>query len=278
METATEPVTIIEPASKRRAPPWRELWENRGLIAMMVLKAVRARYHDTWLGVLWAIIQPLTYMLVLNLFFGIYAKVYSGQTPYLLFLLTGLVPFQFFTKSANEGAGAIRNNAALINKLYLPRLVFPLAVIGTAAVDFVVALGLLFAMMALYHLSPTINMVALPFLLLILLMAGCGVAVLLSILTVYFNDLRVAVPVILQIWFFATPIVYQANVVPESARIIFGLNPMVGLVEAFRWCLLGLPDIPDLRLLIPSFTIIVLLFVGSLLYFRRTESLVADIV
>lgn len=278
MEVGTEPITIIEPAGKRRSPAWRELWENRGLIGMMVLKAVRARYHDTWLGVLWAIIQPLTYMLVLNLFFGVYAKFYSGQIPYLLFLLTGLVPFQFFTKSANEGAGAIRNNAALINKLYLPRLVFPLAVIGTAVVDLIVAFGLLLGMMALYQVAPTINLVALPLLLLILLMAGCGVAVLLSVLTVYFHDLRVAVPVIMQIWFFATPIVYPANVVPESVRVFFGLNPMVGLVEGFRWCLLGLPEIPDVRLLIASFAIIILLFVGSLIYFRRAEALIADVV
>lgn len=273
-----EPVTIIEPQGATRRFPWRELWENRRLVAMMIFKTVRARYKDTWLGIFWALVQPLAYMLVLNLFFGIFGRMSSGPIPYLLFLFTALLPFQFFTKAANEGARSIQNNSELIRKIYLPRLIFPFAVVGTALVDFLVALGLLAVMLVFYRVSPTINLLAFPVLLFILLLAGGGIAVLLSILSVYFRDLRLAVPMIMQIWFFATPIIYQASIVPESVRTFYGLNPMVGLVEAFRWCLLGLPTLPDPRMLVVSLLTVIALFFGSIMYFQRVEARVSDVV
>ncbi|MEQ8661037.1 MAG: ABC transporter permease [Gammaproteobacteria bacterium] len=270
------PVTVIEPVSATGRLPVAEIWANRRFLVLMVRRAVQARYKDTFLGVFWAIAQPLSYMLVLNLFFGVVARFSAPDIPYPLFLFCGLVPYQFFSRCAVEGAASIRGNAELVNKVYVPRMLLPLSTVGTIMVDFLVAFGLLVLMALFYQVAPTMNLIALPLLFLLLFAAGVSMAIGLSVATVYYHDLRVGVPVVMQMWFFATPIIYPASRVPEAWQVWYGLNPMVSVVELFRWCLLGTASLPDTRVLAVSVATILTVLLISLHFFRKLESNVAD--
>ena len=270
------PVTIIEAGSINRRVPLAELWANRSIVMMLIRRAIVGRYRDTWLGFFWAVAQPLAYMLVLNLFFGVLGRHGSVHIPYPVFLFSALVPYQFFSRCAGEGSASLRGNQGLLDKVYVPRMVFPLSIVGTAFFDFFVAMLLLIFMLMFFHIAPTWNLAALPILLVFLVMFGAGSAILLSILTITYNDLRVAITVILQIWFFATPIIYPASIVPVPLQPFYGLNPMVGLVEAFRWSLLGQMEFPDLRMVATSAAMILLVFIGAIVHFRRKEVGIAD--
>src|SRR5437763_1711178 len=233
------PVVRIEPATGWVSLKLRELWEYRELVYFLVWRDVKVRYKQTVLGAAWAIIQPFLTMVVFSLFFGQLAKVPSDGVPYPIFSYTALVPWTIFSYGLGQASNSLVSSAALIQKVYFPRLAAPIAVVLSSIVDFIPAFLVLLGMMLWYGMLPTIHVLWLPLFLLLALVTSLGVGLWLSALNVQFRDIRYTVPFITQFWMFATPIAYPSSLLREPWRTVYGLNPMVGVVEAFRWALLG---------------------------------------
>lgn len=270
------PVTVIEPSRGWVALKWRELWEYRELLYFLIWRDIKVRYRQTVLGAAWAVIQPFFTMVVFSIFFGRLAKIPSDGIPYPIFSYTALLPWSFFANGMRQASNSLVGSANLITKVYFPRLVAPLSKVLSGLLDFAIAFVVLLGMMLFYGVRPTAAMIwLLPFLLLSLVTA-LGVALWLSALNVQYRDIRYAVPFLTQFWLFATPIAYPSNLLPEPWRTLYGLNPMVGVVEGFRWALLGShPPGPMLGL---SAAVAVLLLVSGAYYFRRMEKTFADVV
>ena len=272
---ATKP-TIIVPSSGWVPLRLAELWAHRELLYFLVWRDIKVRYKQTALGVLWAVLQPLLAMFVFTLFFGRLARMASDGVPYAVFNLAGLVPWTFFVFGLNEAANSVVGSRHLITKVYFPRLAVPLAPVLAGLVDFAIAFLLLQVVMAWYGLLPGVRAVfVLPFLLLAFA-TSLGVGLWLAALNVLYRDVRYVLPLLSQLWLFATPIVYPSSLVPAQWRPAYGLNPMVSVVDGFRWALLGTPA-PGATLLMSSLAALVLLTTGAL-YFRRIERTFADIV
>jgi lipopolysaccharide transport system permease protein len=254
-----------------------ELWDYRELFYFLVWRDVKVRYKQTVLGTAWAIIQPLFTVLIFSLFFGRLAKVPSDGIPYPLFSITALVPWTFFSYGLNQSSNSLVGSANLITKVYFPRLAVPIASVVAGTVDFLLAFCVLLVMMLHYRVFPTRNIVFLPLLFLLTLIASLGIGLWLSALNVKFRDVRLALPFLVQIWMFATPIAYPSSLLHEPWRTVYGLNPMVGVVEGFRWALLGVKSPPGPMVAVSSAISILLLF-GGLIYFRRMEKTFADLV
>jgi lipopolysaccharide transport system permease protein len=254
-----------------------ELWDYRELFYFLVWRDVKVRYKQTVLGTAWAIIQPLFTVLIFSLFFGRLAKVPSDGIPYPLFSITALVPWTFFSYGLNQSSNSLVGSANLITKVYFPRLAVPIASVVAGTVDFLLAFCVLLVMMLHYRVFPTRNIVFLPLLFLLTLIASLGIGLWLSALNVKFRDVRLVLPFLVQIWMFATPIAYPSSLLHEPWRTVYGLNPMVGVVEGFRWALLGVKSPPGPMVLVSSAISILLLF-GGLIYFRRMEKTFADLV
>jgi lipopolysaccharide transport system permease protein len=229
------------------------------------------------LGAAWAIIQPFFTMVVFSLFFGKLAKIPSDGVPYPLFSYAALVPWTFFANGLNQSSNSLVGSANLITKVYFPRMVIPISSIFSGVLDFILAFMVLLGMMAFYGMFPTSNVIWLPFLLLLAFITALGVGMWLSALNVQFRDVRYTLPFLTQFWLFATPIVYPSSLLPEPWRTIYGINPMVGVVEGFRWALLGTDSAPGPIIIVSSLTALVILFVGAF-YFRRMEKSFADVV
>jgi lipopolysaccharide transport system permease protein len=255
----------------------RELWDYRELFYFLVWRDVKVRYKQTVLGTAWAIIQPLFTVLIFSLFFGRLAKVPSDGIPYPLFSITALVPWTFFSFGLNQSSNSLVGSANLITKVYFPRLAVPIASVLAGTVDFLLAFCVLLVMMFHYRVFPTRNVVFLPLLFLLTLTASLGVGLWLSALNVKFRDVRMVLPFLVQIWMFATPIAYPSSLLHEPWRTVYGLNPMVGVVEGFRWALLGVKSPPG-PMVVVSGAISILLLLGGLIYFRRMEKTFADLI
>jgi len=255
----------------------RELWDYRELFYFLVWRDVKVRYKQTVLGTAWAIIQPLLTVLIFSLFFGRLAKVPSDGIPYPLFSITALVPWTFFSYGLNQSSNSLVGSANLITKVYFPRLAVPISSVVAGTVDFLLAFCVLLMMMLHYRVAPTRNIVFLPLLFLLTLTASLGVGLWLSALNVKFRDVRLVLPFLVQIWMFATPIAYPSSLLHEPWRTVYGLNPMVGVVEGFRWALLGVKSPPGPMVAVSGAISILLLF-GGLIYFRRMEKTFADLV
>jgi lipopolysaccharide transport system permease protein len=255
----------------------RELWDYRELFYFLVWRDVKVRYKQTVLGTAWAIIQPLFTVLIFSLFFGRLAKVPSDGIPYPLFSITALVPWTFFSYGLNQSSNSLVGSANLITKVYFPRLAVPIASVLAGTVDFLLAFCVLLVMMFHYRVFPTRNVVFLPLLFLLTLTASLGVGLWLSALNVKFRDVRMVLPFLVQIWMFATPIAYPSSLLHEPWRTVYGLNPMVGVVEGFRWALLGVKSPPG-PMVVVSGAISILLLLGGLIYFRRMEKTFADLI
>lgn len=266
--SAEPQLTIIEPQRGMERLKLSDLWLNRELIAMLAKRTILQRYKQTTLGPLWALVQPLAYMLVLNTFFSLVIRAPTPGVPYPLHLLTGIVAFQFFTKCLNDGASSIGRNSGILSKVYLPRVIFPVVSIIVTMFDFLFPFTLLVVFLAIYGVAPTANLLALPVIFFFLLLGGMAASLIMSVSNVRFQDMRVILPIMTQMLFFATPIFYSASIIPESWQWLYGLNPLVGIVESFRWCMLGLPEPPPLHLLASSAITILVMFVVSLYYFR----------
>ena len=255
----------------------RELWEYRELLYFLTWRDVKVRYKQTALGAAWAIIQPFFTMVVFSLFFGRLAKIPSDGIPYPIFSFAALVPWTFFANGLGQSANSLVGNANLIKKIYFPRLAVPIATILSGVIDFALAFVVLIGMMLYYGIVPTINTLWLPLFLLLALVTSLGVGLWLSALNVEFRDVRYVVPFLTQIWMFATPIAYPSSLLSEPWRTLYGLNPMVGVVEGFRWALLGTGEAPGLTLAASALAALLLLVSGAF-YFRRMEKSFADIV
>ena len=255
----------------------RELWEYRELLYFLIWRDIKVRYKQTVLGAAWAIIQPFFTMLVFSLFFGRLGKIPSDGVPYPLFSLAGLVPWTFFAYGLVQSSDSLVGSSNLIKKVYFPRLVVPIAAVTSGIVDFLLSFAVLLVMMGYYHVVPSARIMWLPLLLLLALMTSMGVGLWLSALNVQFRDVRHIVPFLVQFWLFATPIAYPSSMLAEPWRTIYGLNPMVGVVESFRWALLGTQSVQP-ALIMASALMAFLLLASGALYFRRMEKTFADVV
>ncbi|MGH8056988.1 MAG: ABC transporter permease [Candidatus Entotheonellia bacterium] len=267
----------IEPSRGWVPIKLRELWEYRELLYFLVWRDVKVRYKQTALGAAWAIIQPLMTMVVFSLFFGQLAKIPSDGIPYPIFSFAALVPWTFFAQGLSQAANSLVGNAHLIKKVYFPRLVVPISSVHSGLIDFALAFVVLLGMMLFYGMVPTARLLWLPLLLLLAVITALGVGLWLSALNVQFRDVRHAVPFLMQFWFFATPIAYPSSLLPEPWRTLYGINPMVGVVEGFRWALLGSVSVSDL-VIACSTLIAVGLLIGGAFYFRRMEKTFSDVV
>ncbi|MGB9799592.1 MAG: ABC transporter permease [Thermanaerothrix sp.] len=269
-------VTIIRPSRGWAALDLRDLWLYRELIYFLTWRDLKVRYKQTLLGAAWAILQPFLTMVVFTIFFGNFAKVSSEGFPYPVFSYAALLPWGLFSKALNDASRSLVGNSHMITKIYFPRLILPLSSVLSGVVDFGIAFLFLLGMMAFYGLYPTWGILLLPLLLLLALVTALGVGLWLSALNVLYRDVGYALPFLTQLWMFVSPIIYSINTVPERWRLVYALNPMTGVVQGFRWALLGSQtDQLGLILAISSATAIVMLISG-LFYFRRMERLFAD--
>lgn len=255
----------------------KELIEYHELLYFLVWRDLKVRYKQTALGVTWAVLQPFLTMVVFTIFFGNLAKVPSDGVPYPIFSFAALLPWQLFANALSNSSNSLVNNSALITKVYFPRLIMPLSSIIGGLVDFLVAFCVLIGMMIYYGITPTSAVYTLPFFILLALLTSFTVSLWLSALNVQYRDVRYTIPFLTQFWLFITPIAYPTSLVPEKWRIVYGMNPMAGVVEGFRWALLGKSSL-NWYVMAASVTIVAVLLVGGLIYFRRMEKTFADIV
>jgi lipopolysaccharide transport system permease protein len=267
---------VIRPRKGMELLDLREIWEYRELLGFLAWRDLKVRYKQTAIGVGWAVLQPLAMMAVFTVFFGQLARVPSDGLPYPLFALAGLLPWNLFARVLASSADSLVRDQRLISKVYFPRLIVPLSSSLAALVDFAISLALLVLAMALFQFWPDPRLLLFPLLTLLLLITALGVGFWLSALNVEFRDVQHTLPFLTQLWFFLTPVVYPASLVPEGFRAFYSLNPMVGVVEAFRWILLGSAAPPPTLSLLVSCFISVVLFVTGLLYFRSRERTFAD--
>jgi lipopolysaccharide transport system permease protein len=271
------PVVRIEPSRGWVSLGLGELWRYRELLYFLVWRDVKVRYKQTLLGASWAIIQPFFTMVVFSLFFGRLAKIPSDGVPYPIFSFAALVPWTFFATGLEQSSNSLVSSSNLIKKVYFPRLAVPTATVFSGVVDFALAFTILLGMMRFYGITPTWNVVWLPFFFLMAMVTALGVGLWMSALNVQYRDVRYVVPFITQIWMFSTPVAYPSTLLSEPWRTLYGLNPMVGVIEGFRWALLGTATAPGPMVAASSATAAALLLSGAY-YFRRMEKSFADLV
>jgi len=267
---------VIEPSRGWVSLQLEELWAYRELLYFLIWRDIKVRYKQTVLGATWAVLQPFFTMVVFSLFFGKLAKVPSDGLPYPVFAFAALVPWGFFAQGLNQAADSLVGHAHLIKKVYFPRLVVPLSGVLSGIVDFVLAFLVLVGMMIYFRVWPTVNVVFLPGFLLLALVSALGVGLWLSALNVQFRDVRHTMTFLTQFWMFATPIAYPSSLLHEPWRSLYGINPMAGVVEGFRWALLGSP--PPGRMVWASVLAALAILVSGAFYFRRMERTFADTV
>ena len=273
----TLPMIRLEPSRGWVSLKLKELWEYRELLYFLIWRDVKVRYKQTVIGAAWAIIQPFFTMVVFSLFFGRLANIPSDGVPYPIFSFTALVPWTFFANGMNQASNSLVSSSNLIKKIYFPRLAIPLAAVLSGIVDFILAFLTLTGMIVYFGIIPTINVLWVPFLLLLALITSLGVSLWLSAMNVQFRDVHHVMPFLTQIWLFATPIAYPSSLLSEPWRTIYGINPMVGVVEGFRWALLGTGTAPGPVVIVSSLAAFLLLLSGAF-YFRRMEKTFADVV
>jgi lipopolysaccharide transport system permease protein len=271
------PVVIIRPSRGWVSLRLGDLWEFRELLYFLTWRDIKVRYKQTVLGATWAILQPFLTMLVFSLFFGKLAKMPSDGIPYPIFSFAGLVPWTFFAYGLSQSSNSIVSSANLIRKVYFPRLVIPISSVLSGVVDFLLAFLVLLVLMAYYGISPTVNVLWLPAFVLLTGVTSLSVGLWLSALNVEYRDVKYMIPFLTQFWMFATPIAYSSKLLDKPWRTLYGLNPMVGVVEGFRWALLGTETQPGPMVLASSVAALVLLCTGAF-YFRRMEKNFADLV
>jgi len=266
----------ISPPKKWIPVNLRELWNYRELLYSFTWRDVKIRYKQTALGFLWAIIQPLFMMLIFTVFFGRLAKIPSDGIPYPLFVLAALLPWTLFAEGITRSTNSMISNANIMTKVYFPRLIMPFSGVLSPLVDFIFAFSILIVMMAWYGFLPTLNIIFLPLFILLALATSLGIGLWLSALNVKYRDFQYTIPFMIQLGLFASPVVYPASLVPESVRFLYGLNPMAGVIEGFRWALLG-TEMPGAMILV-SVGVVVVLLVSGAFYFRKMEQYYADVV
>lgn len=278
LDDRDERIVDIAPSSSRLAP-WKlgELWEYRELLGFLVWRDVTIKYKQTALGVGWAIVQPLTATIIFSLIFGRLAQLPSDGVPYPLFTFTALLAWHFSSGGVARAAVSLVGSANLITKVYFPRLLIPTAAALGGALDFVVGLVLLFAMCVWYGVVPTVALLAFPIFVLLAFVTALGAGLWLAAVNARYRDVGHVVPFLIQIWLYASPVAYSSRLIPEQWRVVYAMNPIVGVLEGFRWTLLGIPlDRP--ATLVVSATVATLMLVSGITYFRSQERTVADVI
>lgn len=270
-------VLRIEPTRGWVSLGLRELWGYRELIYFFIWRDIKVRYKQTVLGGLWAILQPFFTMLIFSVFFGRLAKIPSDSVPYPLFAFTALVPWQFFANGLSLSSTSLVASSNLVAKVYFPRLALPVSKVLSGVVDFLLAFAMLVVLMVYYGIKPTYHVLWVPCFFLLALTTALGVSIWFSALHVQFRDVQHAIPFVVQAWLFATPVAYPSSLLSEPWRTLYGINPMVGVVEGFRWALLGTTTAPGPIIAVSS-TVSIALLVSGTFYFRRLEKTFADIV
>jgi lipopolysaccharide transport system permease protein len=268
---------VIQPTSGWVSLKLYEVWKYRELLYFLAWRDITVRYKQTVLGAAWAIIQPFFTMVVFSLFFGRLAGIPSDGVPYPIFSFAALVPWTFFANGLSQASDSLVGSSALITKVYFPRLVIPIARAVAGIVDFLLAFAVLVGLMFYYGIVPSSKIFWLPLLLLLALSTSLGVGLWLSAMNVKFRDVRYLVPFLTQLWMFSTPVAYPSSLLSEPWRTVYGLNPMVGVVEGFRWALLGTSTAPG-SIIIASSLVTLSILIGGMFYFRRMEKTFADIV
>src|SRR5512134_1173257 len=275
--TKHEPTTIyIKPSTGLAALNLRDLWTYRELIYFMVWRDVKVKYKQTLLGMAWAVVQPVMTMIVFTFVFDKVANLPTDGIPYPVFSFTGLLPWGLFVTALNQGSRSLVMHNNMVTKIYFPRLILPMAAVFAGMVDFFISFLILIVLMFYYKVTPAWDLIwTLPFFLLLAIITALGVALWLSAINVKYRDVNQALPFLTQFWLFATPVAYSSTVISEQWQIVLSLNPMTGVVNGFRWALLGSGNGPDITLWI-SMLISILIFISGLFYFRSMEKTFAD--
>ncbi len=270
-------VTVIKSSRGWVPLKLRELYEYRDLLFFLTWRDVKIRYKQTVIGVGWAVLQPFFSMVIFSVFFGRLAGIPSDNIPYPIFAYAALVPWTFFANGLRQSSASLVSGAEMIRKIYFPRLVIPISAVMSGVIDFILAFIILLGMMVFYGVYPTTAVVWLPALLLLALVSSLGVGFWLTAMNVQFRDVKYVVPFLVQGWLFATPIAYPSSLIPERWRPVYGINPMVGVVEGFRWALLGVQTAPGAMIAVSS-VVALTLFISGAYYFRRMERSFADVI
>jgi lipopolysaccharide transport system permease protein len=271
-----KPVVVIQARNGWRGLGLAELWSHRELMYFFVWRDLKVRYRQTVFGALWAVIQPVLLMLVFTASVGRLPGVGPADIPYPLFALTGLVPWILFAGSLNGASNSLVNSAGILTKVYFPRLLLPFAAVGSFLIDFVVAMVVLGLLMLYFGVAPSFAIVWLPLYTLFALVTAVGVGTLLAAINVRYRDVKYVVPFLIQTWMFASPVIYTSTLIPADLQWLYALNPMTGVLEGFRWALLGGPR-PD-QLIVVSAAGSLFVLTCALMYFRRTEQTFADVI
>lgn len=274
---ATSPREIVIEAGGAEQGYWRSLWRYRELFLFLAWRDILVRYKQTVIGVAWSVLRPLLTMAVFTVVFGRIAKLPSEGVPYPILVFVAMLPWYFFATSVTEGSGSLVQNANMVSKVYFPRLLIPASTIAVSFLDFFISLALLAALMAWYQVAPPLRVLALPVLLLVVLAVSAGITLWFSALNVRYRDFRYVVPFLVQVGLFLSPVGFSISVVPETWRLAYSLNPMVGVIEGFRWCLLDGYRL-DVHALAMSAAVAALILASGLAYFRRTERYFADVI
>lgn len=270
------PVLHIAPPSRWWVIPATELWHARELAYFFVWRDIKIRYKQTAIGAAWAVLQPLLAMLVFTLFFGKLAHIPSEGLPYQVFVYAGLLPWMYFAASLQNATNTIVENQRVITKVYFPRLILPLSAVLSGLVDFGISFLIFAGMMVYYKIQPTMHILWLPGFLLLAILTAFGVGLWLSALNAIYRDVRYVLPFLVQLWLFASPVIYPPSLMSAKWRWLFGLNPMAGVIEGFRWSLAGQGDLPG-RLILVSSGIVLVILLSGLAYFQKMEPVMADI-
>jgi len=270
--------TVYEPSHGWTSINLGEVWEYRELLLFLTWRDIMVRYKQAALGVAWAILQPLLTMVIFSVIFGQLAKLPSDGIPYPVFSYVALLPWNFFAGSLTRAGVSLVASSNLITKVYFPRLIIPMSAVVAGLVDFAIAFVILLGLMLFYGIVPTWNVLWLPLFLLLTLLTSLAVSLWLSALNVQYRDVQYAIPFLVQAWMYASPVAYSAGLIPSSGiwRIIYGLNPMAGVIQGFRWALLG-GNPPDILMAVSTAMVLVLLLTG-LIYFKNMEKIFADVV
>lgn len=275
--TGDTEVTTIEPHSGWRWINWKELRDYRDLFIFLVRRHIKVRYAQSALGIGWAVIQPLFFMVVFTIVFGRLARIDSDGVPYAIFAFVALVPWTYFSNAVSEGAGSLIGNAGMIGKIYFPRLILPMSTAAARLVDFAIALVILAGLMVWYGMVPNLGILVLPLLIVLMALTAAGLGLWLTALAVQYRDVNYAIGFGMQLLMYLAPVVYPASLIPERYQLLYTLNPMVGVIEGFRAALLGTRDMPWDFIAVGA-VVAVLLAISGMFYFRRMENIFADVV
>ena len=274
--TGSSPVKVIRPNSGWRLIDLQELKENRGLLFTFVWRDVKVMYAQTVLGLFWAILQPLIQILIFNIIFGKVAKIDTGGIPYILFSSVAIIPWNYMSQSMVQSSHSLIAGQHMLGKIYFPRLIFPLAPVLSRLINFGISLIIIFFIMMYYRAFPTLNLLLLPFFIILMIQVPTSVGLWLSSLAIRFRDVNQLMPFVIQMLMYTAPIIYPISAIPQKYRILYSLNPIVAVIEGFRACLLGSPF--SLVYILPGTIIGIILFIGGAFYFRKMERIIVDVI